>query len=171
MTVFDIRVNFIYLIILSIFQLSFSTLASNELEIEIDNPKFTEKGLDNKIYEIKALKGLKSDNELKLFSIEGKFKTDDGTWIYLTADQGNYFQDAKIITLERNVVFYTDNNEILKSDFARFDVGEDVFDFTENVKHKNSEGIVMSDSSRVISNFKNIVYEGNVSAKFYEVSQ
>ena len=93
MTVFDIRVNFIYLIILSIFQLSFSALASNELEIEIDNPKFTEKGLDNKIYEIKALKGLKSDNELKLFSIEGKFKTNDGTWIYLTADQGNYFQE------------------------------------------------------------------------------
>ena len=50
-----------------------------------------QKGLSDKTYEIKAEKGLKSDNELKLFAIEGKFKTvKDGKWIYLEADKGNY---------------------------------------------------------------------------------
>ena len=48
---------------------------SEEVFIEIDNPRFSEKGLSDKTYEIKAEKGLKSDNELKLFAIEGKFKT------------------------------------------------------------------------------------------------
>ena len=55
---------------------------SEEVFIEIDNPRFSEKGLSDKTYEIKAEKGLKSDKELKLFVIEGKFKTAiDGNWI------------------------------------------------------------------------------------------
>ena len=67
---------------------------SEDLFIEIDNPRFSEKSLSDKTYEIKAEKGLKSDNELKLFAIEGKFKTvKDGKWIYLEADKGNYSQD------------------------------------------------------------------------------
>ena len=34
-------------------------IKSEELVIEIDNPKFSEKGLDDNIYEIKAKKGFK----------------------------------------------------------------------------------------------------------------
>ena len=69
--------------------------------------RFSEKGLSDKTYEIKAEKGLKSDNELKLFAIEGKFKTvKDGKWIYLEADKGNYFQDNNFIELQENIIFY-----------------------------------------------------------------
>ena len=46
---------------------------------KFDNPKFSEKGLDDKTYEIKAKKGLKSDVQLKLFAVEGKFKSDTDT--------------------------------------------------------------------------------------------
>ena len=48
---------------------------SDDLVVEIDNPKFSEKGLNDKVYEIKAKKGFKSESELDLYIVEGKFKT------------------------------------------------------------------------------------------------
>ena len=66
--------NFL-LLILFIFVICIKNVKSESI-IEIDNPKFTEKGLDNKIYEIKAAKGFKSNQELKLISVEGKFKSE-----------------------------------------------------------------------------------------------
>ena len=53
----------IFLILLA----SITILSSDELVIEIDNPKFSEKGLNDRIYEIKANKGLKSNDSLELF--------------------------------------------------------------------------------------------------------
>ena len=91
--------------------LSNSLVVANEniAKIEIDNPKFSEIGLDDKIYEIKAKKGLKSEDELELFTIEGKFKSNkEGKWIYLEAEKGNYLQTSSSISLEENIKFYTD---------------------------------------------------------------
>ena len=93
------------LLSLIILFISTSLTYSEEVFIEIDNPRFSEKGLSDKTYEIKAEKGLKSDNELKLFAIEGKFKTvKDGKWIYLEADKGNYSQDNNFIELQENII-------------------------------------------------------------------
>ena len=52
------------LLSLIILFISTSLTYSEEVFIEIDNPRFSEKGLSDKTYEIKAEKGLKSDNEL-----------------------------------------------------------------------------------------------------------
>ena len=131
--------------------------------IEIDNPRFSEKGLSDKTYEIKAEKGLKSDNELKLFVIEGKFKTaKDGKWIYLEADKGSYSQDNKFIELEENIIFYTDDGEKLSSKYATFDIQNDIIELVENVSHKNIKGLILSDSSIITNNFNKITYFGNV---------
>ena len=79
--------------------------ASEVLVIEIDNPKFSEKGLNDKIYEIKAKKGLKLDDELELFTVEGKFKTEkNGKWIYLEAEKGSFSQITNFIELEKNII-------------------------------------------------------------------
>ena len=78
-----------YFILAAIFLLQANIyLKSEDLAIEIDNPRFSEKGLNDKVYEIKAKKGLKFDNKLELFEVEGKFKTEkNGKWIYLVADK------------------------------------------------------------------------------------
>ena len=79
---------------------------SDELVIEIDNPKFSEKGLDDRIYEIKAKKGHKYENDLELFIIEGKFKTNkNGKWIYLKAEKGNFSQIKNFIELNENFLY------------------------------------------------------------------
>ena len=136
---------------------------SEEVFIEIDNPRFSEKGLSDRTYEIKAEKGLKSDNELKLFAIEGKFKTvKDGKWIYLEADKGNYFQDNNFIELQENIIFYTDDGEKLSSNYATFDIQNDIIELTENVSHETIKGLIISDSSVITNNFNKITYFGNV---------
>ena len=152
-------------LLLSLVVLFISTtlIYSEDLFIEIDNPKFSEKGLSDKTYEIKAEKGLKSDKELKLFVIEGKFKTaKDGKWIYLEADKGNYSQENNFIELEENIIFYTDDGEKLSSRYATFDMQNDIIELVENVSHKNIKGLILSDSSIITNNFNKITYFGNV---------
>ena len=52
----------ILLLSLVLLFISTSLIYSEEVVIEIDNPRFSEKGLSDKTYEIKAKKGLKSNN-------------------------------------------------------------------------------------------------------------
>ena len=160
-----IKVIFFVQVFCSLFIFSIST-SNEEIAVEIDNPKFSEKGLDDKIYEIKADKGIKFANDLKLFIIEGKFKTENGTWIYLKADEGTYNQDSNIIELNKNINFYTDEQESLKSDMAIFYISKDIIEFYDNVRHLTENTIVTSNNSKVINNFNNISYEGDVFTKF-----
>ena len=74
MTVFvmlteTIRNNYkVIIILIFFFALDKSQSFGNEnLQIEIDNPKFSEKGLDNRLYEIKAERGIQRENNLELF--------------------------------------------------------------------------------------------------------
>ncbi len=138
-------------------------IKSEELVIEIDNPKFSEKGLDDNIYEIKAKKGFKSDNKLELHIIEGKFKTEkNGKWIYLEADEGNFHQAKNIIELKKNIIFYTDDGEKIRSNYATFDMSNDIIKLKDSVSHESIEGIILSESSVISDNFNKIIYAGNV---------
>ena len=86
----------------------------------------SEKGLDEKQYEIKAERGLKSGENLKLFFVEGKFKTSGGTWIYLKADTGEYNQLSNMIDLNRNIEIISDSNDSIIADGANFDLANDI---------------------------------------------
>ena len=167
MTVYDILIKMkkksikIFFLLL----LSNSSVIANEniAKIEIDNPKFSEIGLDDKIYEIKAKKGLKSEDELELFTIEGKFKSNkEGKWIYLEAEKGNYLQTSNSISLEENIKFYTDDDEVVKSSRAIFDIDKDTIKLSENIRHKSKDSLVKADSSVITNNFNHITYHGNV---------
>ncbi len=151
------------ILILAISLIATQFSRGDELVIEIDNPKFSEKGLNDKVYEIKAKKGLKTDNELKLFIIEGKFKTvENGKWIYLEAEKGNFSQTNNLIELESNIIFYTDDGEKIQSNYATFDMNENIIKLKENVSHESIEGLILSNSSLILNNFNKIIYTGNV---------
>lgn len=172
MTAFDMliknifKLSILFLFILILFQ---SKLFSNEnLEIEIDKPKFSEKGLDNRLYEIKAEKGIQKKGHLELFNVEGKLRTDSGIWIYLNAKQGNFDQVENLIELQGEINFYTDEEDRFQSDSALFYINDDLVKFNKNVKHFRGSSIIAADESKIISNFNHIVYKGNVST-FYTV--
>ena len=153
-----------YFILATIFLLQANIyLKSEDLAIEIDNPRFSEKGLNDKVYEIKAKKGLKFENKLELFEVEGKFKTEkNGKWIYLVADTGSFIQITNFIELHKNIIFYTEEGEIVKSNHASFDMNDDVIKLRENVSHESSKGLILSDDSIITDNFNKIKYSGNV---------
>ena len=157
-----LRINFLLLPALLLFIL-INLARSDELVIEIDNPKFSEKGLNDKTYEIKAKKGLKSDNDLELFTIEGKFKTQkNGRWVYLEAEKANFSQITNFIKLEENIILYTDEGEKLRSHYATFDIENDIIELQEKVSHESDGGIILSDRTIITNNFNKIIYNGNV---------
>ena len=157
---------------LSIFFLFMSILfrsdlfSSENLEIEIDKPKFSEKGLDNRLYEIKAERGIQREGNLELFIVEGKLRTDSGIWIYLNAKKGNYDQLENLIELNGEINFYTDEEDRFQSDIAIFSINDDLVEFNKNVKHIRGNNIITADESKVRNNFNHIVYKGNVSTLY-----
>ena len=155
-----IKINFlIYLFIINLIN---NVLAENIDSIEIINPIFTTKGIDENQYEIKAEKGLQENDILYLKKIKGKLKTDDNIWIYLNADEGIFDQDKGIINLSKNIVVYTDNNEKIYSDYAIVETKIDKITLDKNVKYENDIGLITADSSIIENNFSQINYAGNV---------
>ena len=166
MTAFDmlikniVKLSIFFLFILILFQ---SRLFSEEnLGIEIDKPKFSEKGLDNRLYEIKAEKGIQRESNLELFIVEGKLKTDSGIWIYLNARKGSFDQVKNLIELNGEINFYTDEEDRFQSDNALFSINDDIVEFNKNVKHIRGSSIITADASKIRSNFNHIIYKGNV---------
>ena len=169
MTVFDMLIKLIskitwilglYIVIFIFFQSH--SLSNEDLEIEINNPKFSEKGLDNRLYEIKADRGIQKEKSLELFTVEGKLRTDSGIWIYLNAERGNYNQQTSFIELNGNINFYTDRSDKFQSDFALFSIDNDVVEFNTNVEHIRGSSIIKAEKSKMKDDFNHIIYEGNV---------
>ena len=157
-----ISLNRSFIFILFFVNILNAIASDSETLIEIDQPRFSEKGLDQKSYEIKAQKGLRSSEKLVLFNVEGKFKTNDGLWIYMNADEGDYRQTEKTIKLYNNVKFYTDDGDKITSNNAIFKMNEDLIVLRKNVFHENKELRIESDTTTISNNFDNILHEGNV---------
>ena len=144
-----------------------SKLFSNDnLEVEIDKPKFSEKGLDNRLYEIKAEKGIQREDNLELFMVEGKLRTDSGIWIYLSAKKGNFNQVENLIELKGEINFYTDEEDRFRSDNALFSINTNLLEFNINVKHTKGSNIITADETTIRDNLNHIVYKGNVSTLY-----
>ena len=160
-----IFLNRYIIFILFFFNILNATANDSETVIEIDQPRFSEKGLDQKSYEIKAQKGLRSSEKIVLFDVEGKFKTNDGLWIYMNADKGDYEQTKNTIKLSDNVEFYTDDGDKITSNNAIFKMNEDLIILRTNVFHENKDISIKSDTTTISNNFENILHEGNVKTK------
>lgn len=133
-----------------------------DVPIEIKNPIFTTKGIKENPYEIKASMGIQKGNSLELVEIEGKLKTDEGIWIYLNADKGNFNQESEVIFLFNNIIIYNENNENLVADEAIVDINEGIITLFSNVKYFNEENKIKAEKSIIKNNFTDITYSGNV---------
>ena len=163
-----------FLLFSLIFNLSFysssSTSENIETPVEIVNPIFTTKGINEMPYTIKANLGIKRGDDLELFDIEGKIKNRDGIWIYINADIGNYNQLAQVVLLYKNIVVYTDNNEKLLSDEAIIDIQKDMITLLSNVKYENHNNKIEADKSVIRDNFQSFEYTGNVKTNIRNIS-
>ena len=135
---------------------------NDEIPIEIANPVFTTKGVNEVPYTIKATSGIQRGENLELFEIEGKIKNRDNIWIYVNADRGNYDQISQIIFLFNNIQVYTDNEEKIICDEAIIDMQEDIITLMSNVEFKNQNNMIKADRSIIKNSFQNFEYFGNV---------
>ena len=141
---------------------NYSISENSEAPVEIANPVFTTKGINEMPYTIKASSGIQRGDNLELFAIEGKIKNRDNIWIYLNADKGNYNQTTQVVLLFNNIEVYTDNKERLKSDEAIIDVQKDIIILLSNVEHEDENNRIKADKSVIKDNFKSFEYLGNV---------
>tara|TARA_Y100000741_G_scaffold364592_1_gene356157 strand:- start:686 stop:1201 length:516 start_codon:yes stop_codon:yes gene_type:complete len=139
-----------------------SVSENTETPIEIANPVFTTKGINEMPYTIKATSGIQRGNNLELFQIEGKIKNRDNIWIYLNADKGNYNQISQVVFLFNNIEVYTDNEEKLVSDEAIIDMQKDIITLLSNVEYKNPNNRIKADKSVIRNNFQSFEYTGSV---------
>tara|TARA_B100001029_G_C15052829_1_gene452074 strand:- start:1270 stop:1803 length:534 start_codon:yes stop_codon:yes gene_type:complete len=157
------------LFILFVIELSFINkyveAENNETTIEIENPIFTTKGVNERPYTIKAASGIQKGDVLELFKIEGKIKNHNEIWIYLNAEKGNYDQIAGMILLFDNVEVYTDNQETLISDKAIIDINKDQITLLSNVEYQSENSRIKADKSTIKNSFQNFEYFGNVKTK------
>jgi len=144
------------------FYTSFSISENTETPIEIANPVFTTKGVNEMPYTIKATSGIQRGNDLELYKIEGKIKNRDNIWIYISADKGVYNQISQIVFLYNNIEIYTDNEQRLVSDEAIIDMHKDIITLISNVEYENQKNRVVADKSVISDNFKSFDYSGNV---------
>jgi hypothetical protein len=154
-------VSFLFILHLP-FHSNYAFSESTYTPIEIANPVFTTKGVNEIPYTIKAASGIQRGDDLELFEIEGKIKNHDNIWIYLNADKGNYNQISQVVFLFRNIQVYTDNKEKLTSDEAIIDLQKDIITLLSNVKYENQNNRIESDKSVITDNFQNFEYFGNV---------
>ena len=173
MTVLDMLIKlaklyykiFIWLLFL-LFLSQTELFSEDEIAVEIDNPKFSEKGLDNRLYEIKAERGIQKKDSLQLFNVEGKLRNDSGLWIYLNAESGNFNQLTNNIELRGKIKFYTDDNDNFYSDYAQFSIDSDSVEFNKNIRYVRGMNIITADESNMKNDFNHIVYKGNVSTLY-----
>ena len=158
----------LFLFIFSLDLITFSSYSISEnieTPIEIANPIFTTKGVNELPYTIKASLGIQQGDDLELFEIEGKIKNRDNIWIYINADKGNYNQISQVVYLLNNVEVYTDEKERLLSDEAIIDIKEDTITLISNVKYNNKDNKIEADRSIITNKFKSFEYFGNVKTK------
>tara|TARA_X000000368_G_scaffold109860_1_gene85465 strand:- start:100 stop:612 length:513 start_codon:yes stop_codon:yes gene_type:complete len=157
---------FLFIFILNLITFSSYSISENiETPIEIANPIFTTKGVNELPYTIKASLGIQQGDDLELFEIEGKIKNRDNIWIYINADKGNYNQISQVVYLLNNVEVYTDEEERLLSDEAIIDIKEDTITLISNVKYNNKDNKIEADRSIITNKFKSFEYFGNVQTK------
>jgi len=155
-----------YLFIIFLFFFGFQSKAEeNQNTIEIKNPIFTTKSIDGSPYEIKAEKGLQRENNLDLFVIEAKLKTNNDIWIYLNADKGTFNQSSGEILLESNIVIYTETDEKIFAELANVNTNGKIITLKKNVKYQDSNIFISADESIINDDFSSITYYGNVKSK------
>ncbi len=157
-----LKIIFSYVFLLFFLHTSHSITETIETPIEISNPIFTTKGINEMPYTIKASSGIQKGDNIELYHIEGKIKNRDNIWIYLNAEKGNYNQISQVVFLYQNIEVYTDNEEILLSDEAIVDIQQDKITLISNVKYENKISTIEADKSVISNDFQNFDYSGSV---------
>ena len=133
--------------------------------IEILNPTFVNKGLDENPYEIAAKKGIQINEDIELYAVTGKFTDKDKKLIYISADKGYYSQNKQVIELTCNVLIYDDLGNKTSAENVIIDIEIKKVVLTNKVISVTETSEIQANSSIVDDENSLITYTGNVKVK------
>jgi hypothetical protein len=176
---FTIITIFIFFVLLCLVIFNFNKDDTSQLEAEIDslnenlipgvieilNPTFVNKGLDENPFEIAAKKGIQINEDIELYAVTGKFTDKDRKLIYISADKGYYSQNQQVIELTGNVLIYDDLGNKTSTKNATIDIEIKKVILTNKVISVTDSSEIQSDSSIVDDENSLITYTGNVKVK------
>ena len=173
---------FIFFVLLCLVIFDFNKDDTSQLEAEIDslnenltpgvieilNPTFVNKGLDENPYEIAAKKGIQIGENIELYTIDAKFTDENSKLININADKGFYNQKDQIIHLEGNVLMYDTLDNKTLTEKATIEIKNKKIFFIDKVVSISNTSIIESNSSIVDDINKTITYTGNVKVKIVD---
>ena len=176
---FTIITIFIFFVLLCFVIFNFSKDDTSQLEAEIDslnenltpgvveilNPTFVNKGLDQNPYEIAAKKGIQINEDIELYTVTGKFTDKDKKLIYISADKGYYNQNQQVIELAGNVLMHDDSGNKTSTENATIDIEIKKVVLTNKVISVTETSEIQANSSIVDDENSLITYTGNVKVK------
>jgi hypothetical protein len=133
--------------------------------IEILNPTFISKGLDENPYKIAAKKGIQINEDIELYTVTGKFTNKDKKLIYISADKGFYNQNQQVIELNGNVLIYDDLGNKTSTENAIIDIEIKKIVLTNKVISVTDKSQIQSNSATVDDENDLIIYTGRVRVK------
>ena len=176
---FTIITIFIFFVLLCLVIFNFNKDDTSQLEAKIDslnenltpgvieilNPTFVNKGLDENPYEIEAKKGIQINEDIELYAVTGKFTDKDKKLIYISADKGYYSQNQQVIELTGNVLMYDDLGNKTSTEKATIDIEIKKTVLTNKVISVTDTSEIQSNSSIVDDENDFVTYNGNVKVK------
>jgi hypothetical protein len=176
---FTIITIFIFFVLICFIIFNFNKDDTSQLEAEIDslnenltpgvveilNPTFVNKGLDQNPYEIAAKKGIQINEDIELYTVTGKFTDKDKKLIYISADKGYYNQNQQVIELTGNVLMHDDSGNKTSTENATIDIEIKKVVLTNKVISVTETSEIQANSSIVDDENSLITYTGNVKVK------
>ena len=176
---FTIITIFIFFVLICFIIFNFNKDDTSQLEAEIDslnenltpgvveilNPTFVNKGLDQNPYEIAAKKGIQINEDIELYTVTGKFTDKDKKLIYISADKGYYNQNQQVIELAGNVLMHDDSGNKTSTENATIDIEIKKVVLTNKVISVTETSEIQANSSIVDDENSLITYTGNVKVK------
>ena len=146
------------------FRLSISKLGPEQAEsLTMINARFDGVDDENRPYSLTADMATQSDREKDLIDLElpkADIALQDGTWLALTARQGQYRRERQVLDLTGSVSLFHDQGFELRTESARVDLEKGTAAGNQPVQGQGASGLIDAEGFRVYDRGAQIVFTG-----------
>ena len=146
------------------FRLSISKLGPEQAEsLTMLNARFDGVDEENRPYTLTADMATQSEREKDLVDLElpkADITLPDGTWLALTAQQGQYRRERQVLDLAGSVSLFHDQGFELRTESARVDLKNGTASGNQPVQGQGETGLIDAEGFRVYDRGERIVFTG-----------
>lgn len=151
-------------------QLDFDTIVKEADSLSMVNARFS--GVDENqqpfnLLAARATQTSQASEEIVLESPQADITLQDGSWITITANSGNYDRGAEQLSLDGAVNLFHDDGMEMRTELARVDLKESLAWGDQRVEGQGPAGTIESEGFQVFDKGAIIVFTGKSKAVLY----